>query len=199
MAKFNLFGTRVLLRHVPMKQGRIFLPQIAQDNQLHKLAEVVAVGNGRWKGQQKELIVKKGDIVFFQTNMVIAANCCYEMRVNGSTTESLLNLEQTDCVARLKSTDMKLGDWEMLGEYVLVRPKLRDFESETGIVIPDTVQNNQFLYYHVEKFSPTCMWPLKKGQEVIIVHGRANPIMIGNQEFAYLRDVDVHGIVEDDG
>lgn len=197
MTKFKLFGTRVLLRKRQAKQGRIFLPQSHVDNDIHSLAEIVDVGDGRYKGEQKEMLVRPGDLVYIQTNAVMAANCFYEMRLEGGKSDSLLNLEQTECIARLASDAMLLKDWEMLGEYVLLRLQKRDFEGETGIVVPDTVRRSDFIYYEVEKFSDKCIWPLQKGQEVVVVHGRANHIVIEGTEFAYIRDVDIHGIVEE--
>lgn len=196
MKKFRLFGTRVLLRKKEMKSGVIYIPETVRRNAMHVLAEIVAIGNGLFKGEQKKMLVEPGDTVYLQMNQLIAASCFYEERLPDGKTDALLNLEQTECIAKITDDSLTLSAWEMLGEYVLL--KVRKREKKGGILLPENINPTDFIYYEVEKTSPDCCYNLKKGQEVIVVHGRAQPIRIDGEDYAYVRDLDVHGVVQGD-
>lgn len=197
--KFRLFGERVLVEKVAAKQGTILIPETAMDTNLYKIGRAVAVGDGFWKGEQRKMHVTKNDLVYFQINAVIAAHCCFEMVQPGGKNTSLINLDQKDCVARLDSNDVGLSGFHPLGKWVLLRPFKRTQETAM-IVLPDAHQDWQFTYYRVEKLGNGCQAQLHRGQEVVIVHGHAHPIMLGRDEMAYINEDDIHGVVlNDDG
>ena len=182
--RFNLFGERVLVKKVEVKQGTIYIPEAVRANAIHKIGEVVAVGNGIYPGQEKvhDMIVKPGDIVFFQTNAVLAANCCFEY-LEGDKTENLLNMHQGDCVARLDDNDPTFDKFHPLGT----------------LVLPDKMDNDRtFVYYKVAKMGTKTALDLKPGQEVVIAHGHANVFMLDRKEYVYIPEHDIHGVVVTD-
>jgi co-chaperonin GroES (HSP10) len=195
--KFKLFGERVLVEKVNPKQGTILIPETAMDSNLYKIGRAVAVGDGVWKGEQRKMHIAPDDLVYFQINAVIAAHCCFEMIKPGGKNVSLINLDQKDCVAKLDSNDVGLSGFHPLGSWVLLRPFKRTLETSL-IVLPNTHEDWQFMYYRIEKIGTGCKMPLQPGQEVVLVHGHAHPIMLGSEEMAYISEDDIHGIVTND-
>jgi co-chaperonin GroES (HSP10) len=58
---FKLFGERVLVRKVDAKRGTLFTPK--SDEDIHKLARVVAIADGKRPGlPDKEIFLKVGDL-----------------------------------------------------------------------------------------------------------------------------------------
>jgi len=191
--KFKLYGERVLVEQVLPKRGTIYVPETAEDNSLHRIGQVVAVGDGKFQGKQHQMLVKEGDLVYFQINAVMAANCCFEVPMAGRKSKSLINLDVKDCIARLDSNEVTREGFHMLGKWVLLRP----FKRKTGLIeLPDAANEWQFVYYKVdEKGSTVDNTELVQGQEVVIVHGHAHPIQIARQDYCYINETDVHGLV----
>lgn len=193
---FRLFGERLLVEQVKQKQGSIIVPQTA-GHDMHRLGRVVAIGDGKRPGQpDKEIFLKVGDIVFFQTNAVLASNQTYEVEPN----RLLLSLLQGEIIAKVKTTalepEITLKNFEVVGDWVLIRPYLK--EASTTIIVPQTAQREQHaIYYKVEQLGHTVDLPIQIGEEVCITHGRCQPFVVAKNELGYLHKNDVHGTVEE--
>jgi co-chaperonin GroES (HSP10) len=203
---FKLFGDRVLLEKVAPKQGTIYIPTI-DDKTLSKFGRVVAHGDGQrlgvttlaYNGRYYETIhkpvkieVEVGDICWFETNAMAAGASCYDM--GGSI---LVNVMHGELIAKVKSTDVSLEQFQVLGDWILVRPFLREDE-KPSILIPQAVQDKaQPIHFRVEKLGSTVDIPISPGDEVVMVHGRCRPIKIGNEDLGYVHKSEIHGTVEE--
>ncbi len=191
--RFKLFGERILVEQVYPKQGTIFVPESAQDSDLHRIGRVVAVGDGKFEGKDHPMPVKVDELIYFQINAVMAAHCCFEVPMPGRKSKSLINLDQKDAVARLDTNEVTRDGFHMLGKWVLLKP----FQRSTGqIVLPNAANDWQFVYYRIDEAGGLVEnEELIPGQEVVVVHGHANPIQIAREDYAYIAENDIHGLV----
>jgi co-chaperonin GroES (HSP10) len=181
--KLHLFGERVFFEPVEEElTGSLALPE--RINKAYELGRVLLVGDGKSKdvlGNVKEtkLVVKPGDIIWFQVIPQMAANCA--VRIRGKT---YLNVLQHDLIGRLKNTEVRLENFEILGHWVL----LDTFEdpTETKIIIPDTVnETHKSLRYFVRQkgeFVDNC----QVGEEVIIEKRAATLVAFNNVPYFYI-------------
>jgi len=202
-----------MVERVTERQGSIIVPQSA-DN-LYQIGRVVFVGNGqdpefvvsargagimRVRPEPKESLVAVGDLVYFQTNMIMAAHQQYEYG-----TEAYLSLHQTELIARLASNVVNYDNFEPLGEWVLVQPHKR--EQDSRIVVPDTVKAGAFIYWTLAKKSVVSQLSVQLGQEIMVNTGRINPIFIPtldiataetkHTEFSYISSENILGVVDE--
>jgi co-chaperonin GroES (HSP10) len=181
--KLHLFGERVFFEPVEEElTGSLALPE--RINKAYELGRVLLVGDGKVKdkdGNIKEtkLVVKPGDIVWFQVIPQMAANCA--VRIRGKT---YLNVLQHDLIGRLKSTVVTLENFEILGHWVL----LDSFEdpTETKIIIPDTVnETHKALRYFVRQKGEFATG-YEVGDEVIIEKRAATLVAFNNVPYFYI-------------
>ena len=195
MKNLKLFGPRVLLaKEKPAQKGKLLLP----DNRdaIHALARVVAIGDGVIRlpdGTRVDVPLKVavGDIVFFQTNASMAAACSYELdRV------SYMNLMQGDLLARLPDTDITVEKMEMLGDWVLITPSIR----QTGtIILPATMNYQEHLehtYWTCVKAAPGSDFEAVPGQEVLVNAHRASPVQIDSAIYCYIDRNFILGVMD---
>jgi co-chaperonin GroES (HSP10) len=193
---FRLLGERLLVEQVKQKQGSIIVPQGA-GNEMHRLGRIVAIGDGKRPGQKDiEIFLKVGDIVFFQTNAIMQSHMTYEVEKG----KLLLNLLQGEIIAKIKTTakepEITLSNFETVGDWVLVRPYMK--EASSTIILPENAQREQHaIYYKVEQLGQKVDLPIKVGEEICITHGRCQPINVSKNDLGYLHKNDVHGTVED--
>ncbi len=180
--QIKLFGNSVLVRKVtPKNTSTLYVPESQSD--IHKIGEVVVVGNGKVpNGTIEPSLVKVGDIVYFQTNAVMAANTCYEHEK-----ESFINLHQGDLIAKINTPKdeavVTYDAFEMLGRWSLLRVHQRQVSS---ILIPENINNNEFIYFTLAKRGADVDLEIEIGQELLINHGRINPILLENKNYAYI-------------
>jgi co-chaperonin GroES (HSP10) len=178
-------------------------PETAGEQDLHRLGRVIAVGEDRPKPGEprRPNYVEVGDLVYFQTNAFIAAHQTYEHQ-----NKAMLNLLQTEIIAKVKGDDVSTETFEIAGEWVLVKPFLR--EGQTKIILPDSAKSApEFVFYKCAQVGPHVDLPIKVGQELALNHGRVQPIFIVNsclntiqhEEFGYVHRDFVLGAIEDDG
>lgn len=189
--KFNLFGDRVLVSKQSPKQGTIILPPMG-GHDMHRMGKIVEVGNGKRPGRKDvEMFVKKDELVWFQTNAVMQAALMYECEG-----ELFLNLMQSELIARLDSNEVTFDGFHMLGDWVLVRPFLKE-KSGAKILLPEAAKQAMAIYFKIEKMGAGVDIGIKAGDEVILTHGRTTPFQIGNEDFGYVHKNEIHGIVEE--
>lgn len=192
----HLFGNRVLVEYVPpiKKRGRIILPDIAEKHDTHRMGIVKVVGD-------ECKLVKVGDTVCFQVNDVMTWAQVYKQLADG---DPLIHLLETELIGRIHGDTISLETFEVLGDFILVRPEVR--RPESSIVIPDQATlTPDMLHYILEQKGQTVDLPIEKGQEVIINHGRVSRMYVTRQridggsdnvELGYTLKEWVHGAIE---
>jgi co-chaperonin GroES (HSP10) len=166
---FKLFGDRVLVEQVKAKQGTIYVPENEYD---------------------LSRIGKEGDLVYFQTNMVMQSNLMYDMG-----TEIYMNLMQGEIIAKLDSNDITLDGFHVIGDWVLCKPFLKD--APVGIVLPEASKKAMAVYFRLIDKGSTVDLPIEKGDELVLTHGRAQPFQIQREDYVYIHKNEIHGIVEE--
>jgi co-chaperonin GroES (HSP10) len=193
---FRLFGERLLVRKVNSKQGTLFTPQ--NENEIHKLARVVAIADGKRPGlPDKEIFLKVGDLVFFQTNAYQQQAQMYQ--VDQKTI--YLNLLQSEIIGRVdaapddEAPELTLEKFHVVGDWCLVKPY---FKSPPGmILIPETIQDTLKINFKLRDKGHLVNLDIQQGDELVMVHGRCNPVRIGGDDLGYIHKNDVHGVVEE--
>jgi co-chaperonin GroES (HSP10) len=199
----KLFGPRVLLKYEkPKAAGRIVLPDMVGQHDLHRLGRVEVIGDGRtrdpYTGQKITVpsLVKRGDLVVFQINDVMKWAQIYR-----HLDTDMIHVLQSELIARINGDIVTTETLEMLGDYVLVKPQLR--KSKSSILLPDT-KSLDFVYYELVQKGSTVELPIEIGEEVIINHGRINALFVQGEingrtqslEFGYVFKDYIHGVVE---
>ena len=149
---------------------------------MHVLSEVVALGD-KCKG------VGAGDIVLWQNNGIIERNCRYFM--DGV---PIFVLFRSDLIARLANKMVKLDNFQVLGEWCLVR---RVVKQPNLIVLPEAVQeSNQDLVikFILEQKGAEVTTEVELGDELIVDRTRSNPIKINKESFYYIHQSSVLGV-----
>lgn len=182
--KIKLFGDRVALHLVDEEYEGLLVPAPTNQKQ-YCLSTVVAVGDPAEE-------IKVGDIVFWQNNGIIERNCRYVL--NG---KFLFVLARSNLVARLSGRKVKLKDFQILGDYCLVK---RVIEQPSKLIhVPSSVQETNpemIVKFYVEQNGSTTDLDLKKGQEVMVDRNAANPLKIEGQDFCYVHKNYVVGTLD---
>lgn len=187
---FKLFGDRVLVEQVKAKQGTIYVPENEYD--LSRIGRVITTGDGTRPGRDPvDMLVKEGDLVYFQTNAVMQSNLMYDMG-----NEIYMNLMQSEIIAKVDSNDITLDGFNVIGDWVLVQPFMKE-DAESKIVLPEATKKALAIFFRVVKKGGTVDIPIEKGDEVILTQGRCQPIQIQRQDFGYVHKNEIHGIVEE--
>lgn len=180
----KLFGDRVALTLTEEETTGLL---VAAPNQMrmHVLSDVVAVG-------EKCEEIKPGDVVFWQNNGLIEANCRYML--NGKPIFVLLS---GDMIARLSSKKVTLETFQVLGRWCLCRRET--FQPSKTIIVPDSVADTSqemVVKYFLQQKGSKVELDVNVGDEVIVERNRANHLQIEQQKFVYLLDTSVLGIIK---
>lgn len=194
--KLHLFGDRVLFEPVDEELvGSILLPQTR--NKQYELGRVLQVGNGRVRDannviKDTKLIVKPGDIIWFQVIPQMMANCA--LRLRGKT---YLNVVQHDLIGRLKSTTVTLENFEILGYWVLLDSFEDPLKEESKIYIPDTVKENpvRALRYYVKQ-KGEFVTDINVGDEVVLDKRAAQMVTLNGDPYFYTDSRYIQGVAE---
>jgi len=192
--KVRLFGDRVLLDHVPTKPGSIYIPDRARNRDIHRLGKVISVGDGQWNGKAPiPMVVKDGDLVYFQTNELIAAsNGINWVGADGKETIYLVML-QGDLIAKVTDADNVTADtFDPIGKWCLLQPKLNE---QGKIIIPENAKSGASFKFHVVKKGPLVTLPIEPGNEVSLRLDRCNLIVLNKVEYAYIDEQYITGVV----
>lgn len=205
----RLFGPRVLLKYEkPKETSNIMLPDITGQHDLHRFGRVKFVGDGDYRDpltkQQRhdDPLVKEGELVMFQINDVMRWAQVYRYLE-----DNMLHVLQGELIGRINGESVNLDTFEILGNFVLVKPELR--KTDCAIIRPDTIaRTTESVTYTVVQLGSLVNLPIEVGQEIIINHGRVNCIYIMTKksginppeykqvEYGYVFKDFVHGMVE---
>jgi co-chaperonin GroES (HSP10) len=171
-ATLQLFGERVAVIAVEEEmQGSIFVPQ--ERNKAYELGRVLAVGDcKRPDGKQQGPWVREGDIVLYQ--LIGAAHQEATKYVLDGHAIRILN--QNDLLGRLSSTSVLLENFEILGNYVLLRAVPGQM-SPTIKVPSQFVPRECWRFFVVQKGAGVDI-PINLGQEVYAERDRTTPLEI---------------------
>jgi hypothetical protein len=213
----KVFGHRALLEWwKPEAESRIIQPDISGQHDVLRWGKVSAVGDGKLSASMREQlagrgfktdtipsVVKEGDRVCFELNDMIK-HCQVYKRWRDK--KDMIQLLQTDLIGRLHGDTVSLANFEILGDFVLVKPELRGTGS--SILLPATVEKSpEFVYYKVVQIGSSVGLPINVGDEIIINHGKINVLMFNhrneagghvNDEYGYVIKDYVHGVVQDE-
>lgn len=178
----KLFGDRVALQLVDEEYEGMLVPAPNQ-MKMHVLSRVIAVGD-----KCKEVAV--GDIVLWQNNGLIERNCRYVM--DG---KPVFVLMRGDMIARLSNRLVKLGNFQILGEWCLVRKVVE--QPSKLIVVPEAAEESQALVlrFVLEQKGSECDVDVALGDELIVDRARSNPIRIHREDFYYVHKNCVLGVI----
>ena len=204
----RMFGHRCLVEHFRPRTSRstIIIPDAAQQHDTHRFGKVAAVGNGAVKGQPpRPALVAVGDTVMFQINQVMENTQKFVLEG-----KSYMNLLQTELIGRLRGEDVSVENFEMLGDYVLLKHFFRKVDGSV-IILPEEVMRQSapdFIYFRVVLKGSTVDLPLEKGDEVVANLGRLTPLFFvkrhadgtsENSEYCYTHKDWVDGVVGQSG
>lgn len=195
----RLFGPRVLLKFVPVKEriGRIFIPNAAGNIDTHRMGVIETLGEGL-KGS-----FEVGDTVIFQVNDIMKWSQIYRRMKTG---DDLLWMLEEELIGRVHGKEVKPDTLEILGNYVLIEPHVK--QSSGAIILPNNAGlTPEFIKYTLVQKGQLVDLPIAKGQEIIVNHGRITPLMMQyqnrhgdteNREYGYTLKEWVCGCVNED-
>lgn len=201
MSKINLLGPRVLLSYVPPKEriGRIWLPNVAGNLDTHRLG-VVEVRGDECK------MVRVGQTVVFQINDVMKWAQVYKRLADDKA--ELIHVLESELIGYIDGNDITPDSFHVLGDYVLVKAEIK--RAKSNIVVPaDATVTPDMIHYRLVGQGQTAGIPAKKGQEVIINHGKISSLLMQtphekqkdtmvNLEFGYTLKDWVVGVVDEE-
>lgn len=185
--KLNLAPGKVAVKRLAEKakmRGGLELP--ASRTKLYDLAEIVTTGNLQQFGYEgKDSTAeeyKPGQIVLFQLPPQMAGMVAHEI---GGILHIFLNA--ADIIARLDKDEIALENFHVAGRFALLRPTVRN-SRDSKIIIPDTAEEakKESIHFSVVQLGKDVKLDLYSGQEVFPHRGRANPIVIDNDELCFI-------------
>jgi co-chaperonin GroES (HSP10) len=200
MQKLRIFGERVAVKRVEEKlSGSILIPQNTV-NLTRCIGQIVSVGDGvvRRDGQRKvmEMVVKEGDLVFFQMNSIQEVNSVFVVGEKEKKNE-LYTLNQGDCIARLTSEAITYKGFEMLGVWCLVEPFMD--KPSANLVIPDIIDpvHSSTPRFRLKKLGTHAnLVDVKEDQELIVEKMMVNPVEIEGKRYGFIDRDRIYGVVD---
>lgn len=190
--KLRLFDTRIAV--TPVEEGyvgSIMIPNVA--TKARSLGRVIAVADPTCRsGKVVESIVRTGDVVMFQTQAFMMAAQQRNIDVN-----KFLVIQQNDAVAKLTSTTVTKDSFQPLGNWVLVKP-FYNKQAESRIIVPETATKAPSDMRFTVVSQGEWVKEIKVGDEVLLEHGRANMIQIENEDFMYVDQLNITGVIDPD-
>lgn len=193
-------GDRVAIRELTEQVNTsLALPQ--ERNKSYLIGEVLFVGDGTYRGNTCVMYVRPGEKVLFQMNAIQAANSVYYWRHSNNKPEPLFIVNIGDLIGRVNSTRVTTEEFEVLGDWVLVEPKVVRGEDEL-IVIPDTSKdpalNQELFKYYFHSQGKDSRWSLdaEKGDELVVERTMVNPLEIDGTRFGFIPTDRVYGVVK---
>jgi co-chaperonin GroES (HSP10) len=203
----RMFGHRCLVEHYRPKTSKsaIIIPDATEQKSTHRFGKVVAVGDGifRDKPLQKP-VVKMDDIVMFQINQVMENTQKYVLD-----DRHFMNLNQGEVIGRLTGGDITIENFEMVGEFVLLKHFFRQPKG-TKIILPEDAMRqsaSDFIYFKVMLKGGSVDKPFEIGDEVVANYGRLTPIFFvkrdldgtsENVEYCYTHQDWIDGVISEE-
>lgn len=185
--KLKLAPGKIAVKRLEEKarlKGGLELP--ASRSKLYDLGEVVTIGNLEQFGYEgKESTAeefKPGQIVLFQIPQHVAGLIAHEI---GGVIHIFLNV--VDIIAKLDKNEIALENFHVAGRFVLLRPTVRKAKDQI-IIVPDSAEEakKESIHFSVVQLGKDVKLDLYSGQEVFPHRGRANPIVIDNDELCFV-------------
>jgi co-chaperonin GroES (HSP10) len=144
--------------------------------------------------EKEDIFLKINDIVIFQLPPMMVASMTYQIGDKG-----YLFIHQADCIARLSNTKAAIENLEILGHFVLASRK-RTRVTTGGILLPDVVEdfNDDMNHFHAIQVGGLVN-KCKVGDKLILDRTRANKISLTGDEYFYVDQNAIHGVIEDEG
>ena len=193
--QFKIFGDKAVFKSITEElSGSIVLPQKAAKQ--YELGEVVAIGDGQVKDgyggyKIRPVLVKPGDIIWFQVNTMMASNNMF--RVDG---QLYMTIVQHDMLARLKTAKVDIDTFEILGHWVLLEG-FEDKKKDSLIYIPDTVETPEvrMLRYRVKQKGSLAV-DIEVGQEVAIEKRAAQLVELNGKPYFYIDCRNIAAVIQ---
>jgi hypothetical protein len=191
--KLKLAPGKVAVKKIEAKlKGVIGLPPSRTKS--YDLGQIVDTGDlsafGHERKNSTAEIFKKGDVIIFQLPQHLANLICH--RIKG---ELLIFLNVADIIGRLKSDVIDIDNFQIASKYILLKPTIR--EVSALIVVPASAEemNKESLSFSVAQKGVDVSINIFKGQEVFPHKGRLSPIIIENEEFAFIDQDFIDGVM----
>jgi co-chaperonin GroES (HSP10) len=189
MSKLHLLNEKIAVQEIREElQGSIALPEHRLIK--HELGRVVAVGNGKYRtGENKTMWVKEGDIVLYQLGAPQQNNALF--KIDG---KPLKVFHQGDVIARLSSPTVKMENFAIVGNWVLL-----SVEVEQGVIlVPEAIAPSEtFKFRLLQKGAGFDLPGVEIGDEVLPERGRCAPIEIDGKTYVFTLQDFIHGTVTD--
>lgn len=194
--KLKLAPGKIAVKRIEAKlKGGIALPP--SRIKAYEIGEVTCVGPlDKFGHESRDKTVesyKPGDLVLFQLPVTMAAMTSHMVK---NVANVFLNV--MDIIARLDSTVIELKQFHIAGRYILVKPSVR--KSDNLIVIPETAQEalKESLHFSVMQLGADVTIDVKVGQEIFPHKARVNPMMVDNEEVAFVEQSFIDGVMAED-
>lgn len=187
MTTLNLFAEKIAVTPVTEElEGSIIFPESRHIR--FELGKVIATGNGHYRtGEERQMWVKTGDIIMFQLGGPQIANAVFKLD-----DKPIKIFHQGDAIARLKTNIVKVEDFEILGNWVLLRPEVE----KSLIVIPDKCAPPESFRFFVEQIGAGfAMGNIHIGDEVFPERGKCCPLEIDGKTYVYTLQDFLHGVL----
>ena len=186
--RLRLYGQRIAIQEVKEElEGSILLPETRTKS--FYLGRVTAVGDGvDREGKKEPVFFNVGDLVMFQ---LLGVQDKVSQFVHDG--EKVRILQQGDVIARLKATKVSLENFEIAGNWVLLKV---DVETGTTLVLPDTARSPDMFTFTVEQKGAGVQYDFEKGETVYPERMRCNPIEIDSVAYAFVQKDDIHGVAK---
>jgi co-chaperonin GroES (HSP10) len=186
----RLYAEKIAVKEVKEElQGSIVLPEHRHVKQ--ELGEVLAVGDGKYRtGEERPMFVKPGDIVMYQLGGPQMAAAAYKVG-----DQPLKIFHQGDAIARLKSNVVTLENFEILGNWVLMKVEVE----QSLIHVPEKHATPEQFRFTVQQVGEGFAMPgIKIGSEVFAERAKCAPIEIDGITYVYTVQDFIHGVLIED-
>jgi len=191
--QIKLAPNRVALTQIDFEPtGSILVPPSkTKDIELGKVIET---------GPSDIPFVDKGDFVVFQLPHQVKASTMYKVRNEkiDLVNDMMVIMHEADIIARLKSADLSIENFEIAGDWILL--DMFTTKADSPIITPDTVtppiEEFHFKILQVGRGVKTDFYTI--GTVVYVEKNRCNPIMIGDKEYIFINKNYVYGVKVDD-
>jgi co-chaperonin GroES (HSP10) len=150
----------------------------------------LVTGDGKMPdGKDKPIWVSTGNVVMFQ--LIGNQDAVSQFLYNGN---KVRILHQNDLIARLKSTKVSLENFEILGDWVLLR--VDTSINTTLVVVPDAARRLEDFSFKVEQKGAGVEHDIQRDEEVFPERMRCNAVEIERVAYAFCTKGDIHGVVK---
>lgn len=191
LPNITLFGDRVAVTEISEEiSGEMILPQSVTSTGNFELGKVYEVS------ENASAVVKKGDIVLFQIPNSVKTSTTYRY----SKEDKMAIIHSGDVIGILRKPEVTLENFQIAGKWMLLSIEIKNhFVGLEGkaIVTPETAAPNlEDIHWKVRQLGTTCDVPCVVGDQIFIEKARANPIMLGTTELAFVASEYLYGTVD---